>query len=246
MLLGHESIFQAMRDRKLITEYELHGFAKLDLVGVKFLVSTAFISYVSEGFILSAVMRDNRVALNAVQLWGDMQAEVQYLEGIGWAMWQLFATVVPHCDARELRHTVLQGAFSSVSYLMHRVFREAQSLPWSLTSTILSAVVRRWLSRPSSTVPENCFLPRDMSCSCSRGGFHEDDHLVHFCEAIFVLHGALGEAFFYKFRIVSALQPCNSCLCSLTAEHCCDIQGVCRGTLSERACGSSDHRLVPV
>eukprot|EP00971_Amphidinium_carterae_P016397 323646-Amphidinium_carterae.1 len=51
MLLGYESIFQAMRDRnfrKLITDYELHGFAKLDLVGVKFLVSTAFISYVSE------------------------------------------------------------------------------------------------------------------------------------------------------------------------------------------------------
>eukprot|EP00971_Amphidinium_carterae_P076347 1507521-Amphidinium_carterae.1 len=74
MLLGYESILHFMVQRSVITDFELHGFSKLDGVGVKFLVSTAFISYVIEGFILS-VLRDNRVALNALELWGEMHAE---------------------------------------------------------------------------------------------------------------------------------------------------------------------------
>eukprot|EP00971_Amphidinium_carterae_P221454 4396290-Amphidinium_carterae.1 len=71
-----------------------------------------------------------------------MHAEVQYLEGISFEMWQLIAAVVPNCDARELRRTVLRGALSSASYLTHRVFREVGSLPWPLCRGDLEANVR--------------------------------------------------------------------------------------------------------
>eukprot|EP00971_Amphidinium_carterae_P338639 6476077-Amphidinium_carterae.1 len=129
-LTGFEHMFHFLRTSKAASEYDMHGFDRLDVQGRQLLASTALVSLVSESF-LASVLADSRVALHAFTLHQDVLDELHYLETLDAYVWKTLASVVP-MEHATLRHMVIRGGMSTLGYLQDRVFSTTSALPWSL------------------------------------------------------------------------------------------------------------------
>eukprot|EP00971_Amphidinium_carterae_P350574 6491628-Amphidinium_carterae.1 len=159
-LTGFEHMFEHLRQSKKASEYDAHGYDRLDEQGRTLMMSTALVSYVSENF-LAGVLADSRVALNADSMQQDVIDELLYLEQLPPYVWNTLAKVVP-MEPTEYRHMVLKGAMASLGYLQDRVFNITNAYPWSLVRGDTEANLRALLSE--ETEPEEQVAARLWSC----------------------------------------------------------------------------------
>ena len=96
----------------------------------KFVVVAAFVDYVPDAF-LTATLEDDRVALCLDSLKETVRDEFVFVCSVSAQTWE---TLASFCDLSPsvLRHLVVGGSLRAVGFLTWRVFRAAESLPWSL------------------------------------------------------------------------------------------------------------------
>eukprot|EP00971_Amphidinium_carterae_P280485 5567994-Amphidinium_carterae.1 len=117
--LGFESVFSWMCERKVLSEYELHGAGKLDSKGREFMWVIGLSSGVADGMLLAA-LADNRIAAQADELQHSVVEEVIAMQSVPWTLWLMLSQHLPECTAQRLRDSCIRCVLISSAFLKYR------------------------------------------------------------------------------------------------------------------------------
>ena len=130
-LLGFGSLFTRLVDSGRLSQYELHGVARLGPSEFVFSVVCGLSSYGPEGF-LAALMEDNRMALIADDLLENLDDELMHISTLPSFVWRTLSQLCPGTSCIQLRDRCIAASHVSAAYIMQKSLATALSLPWSL------------------------------------------------------------------------------------------------------------------
>lgn len=130
MLTGVEHLVRTNLDDDDQSAYLLSGFNRMNAEVKEFVCTTAIYSFPSE-FLVRNLLEDGRVSLHLEKLKEGVQEQWDYLSSLSDSTWETLASVCGMYPA-EYRHTVLEKALTSMSFITFRIFSAAESLPFSL------------------------------------------------------------------------------------------------------------------
>ena len=132
-----------------MTDYYVHGVAKLTQPIKKFACVAAVGSFVSEG-VASELLEDARLGRIVDQLSGIVVEEQKCVGSLGSFTWRRIASVTEdeNYGAADLQHDVLQSTHTQRAYMDKRFFEEARGYPWKLARGDVQANLKELRGAP--------------------------------------------------------------------------------------------------
>ena len=133
MVAGLAEIVRKTRAAPHVSDYHLHGFAKLTPSVCRASIVIALSTWPAESF-LYELLDDDRLARRPQELWTTVTDEISYLVDLPQELWSTLAAIISNDHTgHALRSDVVFAATTSAGFLHHHVFAAFDSLPWSLT-----------------------------------------------------------------------------------------------------------------
>ena len=129
--MGVEYLVAETRADTSVSDYFLHGAARLTPSVKRYVAAAAAATRPAEAFLLE-IMEDDRLGRRSGEAHAALKDELQYLEAVHDDVWECVATAIDEPMHHVVKHLALHAAHTSHAYLAHKVFDQLSRQPWSL------------------------------------------------------------------------------------------------------------------
>ena len=131
LTVGLEALAKKIRSNPKMSDWYIHGFARLSNVCKKFAVVAAIAANVCDA-VLIELLHDDRVVLRLETLQKAASEELDLITELSDVFWSKLAALVPGTTAQLIRSWCMESSLTSAAFMTRKFFRVAKQLPWSL------------------------------------------------------------------------------------------------------------------
>lgn len=149
LLTGIDSLVAYIRKNPTTSDYDIHGFDRLNEDVRHFVALAAMVSYPSDA-LLSELLEDSRIPRRLAALTETVDSELDWLASVGSHVWEPLASMASRADlsGQVLRSECLHAAHISRGFMQHRFFAAASEYPWRLATGDQDANLASLMSGP--------------------------------------------------------------------------------------------------